>query len=274
MIILVLIAFGLCLGSFVNALVWRTYKVSNARSKAAKQKYSIVSGRSMCVHCKHELAATDLVPVFSWLALRGKCKYCRVGISWQYPAVELATAGLFVASYVFWPVPVIGYQVVSFCLWLATMVVMMAMSVYDIRWKELPDGLNVVLGAIIHVELLLALLFSGLGLRSFGASLLAGLLCFSFFWVLFQVSKGNWIGGGDVKLGFALGVIAGDPLQVFLLIFIASLLGTVISLPVIVRYGVRKAPQIPFGPYLLGAAVIVHLFGTDLVSWYKGLAGL
>lgn len=274
MIILVLILLGLCLGSFVNALVWRIYKVSGAKSKAAKQKYSIISGRSMCVHCKHELATTDLVPVLSWLVLRGKCRYCCTAISWQYPVVELATSALFVASYVFWPIPVVGYQVVSLCLWLATLVVMMAMSVYDIRWKELPDGLNILLGAIIHVELLLALLFSGLGLRSLGASLLAGFVCFGFFWVLFQVSKGNWIGGGDVKLGFALGVIAGDPFQVFLLIFIASLLGTVISLPVIFRYGVRKAPQIPFGPYLLGAAVIVHIFGADLVSWYKGIAGL
>lgn len=264
MIILVLIVFGLCLGSFVNALVWRT----------RQKKYSILHGRSVCVNCKHQLSAADLVPVFSWVLLIGKCRYCHKPISWQYPLVELATAGLFVVSFVFWPLNIAGYQIFAFVVWLVMLVVMMAMSVYDIRWKELPDSFNLILGIIIHLELLTGLIFSDLGVRSVGASLLAGFICFGFFWTLFQVSKGKWIGGGDVKLGFALGVIAGDPLQVFLLIFIASLLGTLISLPVIARKGIRKAPQLPFGPYLLAAAVIVHLFGADMVNWYKGFAGL
>src|SRR5580700_9634934 len=113
MIIVVLAVLGLCLGSFVNALVWRLHEQSNPKQKTKNKKQkakqlsanelSILRGRSMCPDCHHQLAAKDLVPVISWLDLRGKCRYCHRPISIQYPLVELATAGLFVFSYFFWP---------------------------------------------------------------------------------------------------------------------------------------------------------------------------
>ena len=102
MIIAVLAVLGLVFGSFVNAFAWRLHEQESLLEKkkkpSAKQlaKLSIVKGRSMCPECKHELAAKDLIPVFSWITLKGKCRYCGKPISWQYPAVELATALLFV----------------------------------------------------------------------------------------------------------------------------------------------------------------------------------
>ena len=103
-VIIILAWLGLCAGSFVNALVWRLHE--QKRSKKADKKLSILNGRSMCVHCRHELTWYDLIPLFSWLLLRGKCRYCKKPISWQYPIVELATAAVFVLSYIFWPNPV------------------------------------------------------------------------------------------------------------------------------------------------------------------------
>src|SRR5690606_2157613 len=103
MIIIFLAILGLCVGSFVNALVWRLRMQESSGKKKSDRKMSISRGRSMCPHCRHELSAVDLVPVFSWLFLGGKCRYCRKPISKQYPLVELVTSILFIASYVFWP---------------------------------------------------------------------------------------------------------------------------------------------------------------------------
>src|SRR3989344_6490262 len=125
MIVAILIVLGLAFGSFVNALVWRlheqeerakskeqrrkkgkaknTAKLSSHTSVLSSKDLSILKGRSMCPSCKHGLAAKDLVPVLSWLTLRGKCRYCHKPISIQYPLVELITATLFVISYLLWP---------------------------------------------------------------------------------------------------------------------------------------------------------------------------
>src|SRR5476651_645529 len=135
MIIVVLVVFGLCLGSFVNALVWRLHEQDKKQAK----NLSILNGRSMCPNCKHELAAKDLVPVLSWLSLRGKCRYCGKPISVQYPLVEMVTSGLFVASYLWWPEVLHGAQVAAFGLWLALLVGLMALLVYDLRWFLLPN---------------------------------------------------------------------------------------------------------------------------------------
>src|SRR5690606_19684146 len=117
-IIAALVILGLCLGSFVNALVFRLHMQMKASEKhrgkkVQKAKLSIVSGRSMCVHCHHELAWYDLIPVLSWLTLGGKCRYCHKPIAWQYPLVELATAALFALSYVYWPVNFSTFQLMD-----------------------------------------------------------------------------------------------------------------------------------------------------------------
>ena len=94
------------------------------------------------------------------------------------------------------------------------------------------------------------------------------------FWVLFQISDGKWIGGGDVKLGAVLGAITGGPLKALLIIFIASLIGTVMTAPQTILKSVSRKTQIPFGPFLIIATIIVYLFGTSLIVWYKNQAGL
>ncbi len=276
MIIVALVIFGLCLGSFVNALVWRLHEQDHsADKKKLSQKYldqlSITKGRSMCPHCRHELAAKDLVPVFSWLVLRGKCRNCAKPISVQYPLIEIATALLFVASYIWWPVSLDGINIAIFGFWLVLLTGLMALLVYDLHWMLLPNRIVYPLGAVAAVQAILSVIWSdeplSVLLNLIGSVIVGGGL----FYLLYQLSGGKWIGGGDVKLGWLLGLIVGTPARSLLCIFIAAILGSLVSLPMLAGGKLKRNSTIPFGPFLIAGAIIVELLGGSILHWYKSL---
>lgn len=272
-----LFIFGVILGSFINALVWRLHEQLDADgnpkklSKKRKNELSISKGRSMCPHCKHELAAKDLVPVLSWLSLRGKCRYCKVSISKQYPVVELLTGILFAVSYIFWPESLaLGWQKLFFATWLIASVGLVALFVYDLTWMLLPDRIVFKLYVIVFLSYMVQFalgrptetLFS----VAFGAVVGGG-----FFWILYQLSKGAWIGGGDVKLGFLLGFLLGSGSQALLMLFVASILGLLVTLPALLTKKASRSSRIPFGPFLIAATFLTMLWGQALVDWYMNI---
>lgn len=260
MVIVILAVLGLVLGSFINALVWRLHKNKDW-----------VKERSICVHCSHVLAAKDLVPVFSWLILKGKCRYCHKPISWQYPVVELVTSLLFVGSYIFWPMMFNDVGTSLFIFWLAFLVGLIALAVYDIKWMLLPDKIVYPLMILALVQTAVILLIAnspGEVLIDTGLSFLVG---GGIFFILFQASNGRWIGGGDVKLGALLGLILMGWQLMILTIFTASIIGTAISLPLMVSGRLKKTSKIPFGPMLIVGAVFARLFGSGLIDWYLNL---
>jgi prepilin signal peptidase PulO-like enzyme (type II secretory pathway) len=270
MIITILILLGLCFGSFVNALVWRLYEQDLPKKKrvANDKELSITKGRSMCPHCQHTLAWYDLLPVVSWLSLQGKCRYCHKPISWQYPLVETSTALLFVCSYLWWPLDLDRQGIWLLAVWLLSLVALVALTIYDIRWMLLPNRIVFPLIAIATIGVLGNTILSNHGLhvllRALGGLAVAG----GIFYVLFQVSNGKWIGGGDVKIGFALGLLLGGPIEAFLMLFLASLLGLVVSLPALFTKKTQLSGKIPFGPFLIAATIITVLFGSSLIDWY------
>lgn len=271
MIIAALIVLGLCLGSFVNALVWRVREQSKTENRKQKtvNRLSILRGRSMCPHCKHELAAKDLLPLVSWLSLKGKCRYCDKPVSKQYPLVELATAALFVASYIWWPEPVQGVQTVLVGLWLLILTGLMALLVYDLKWYLLPDRIIIPLVVIASIYAVISVANAPNPGRALLNTLFAVAVGGGIFYALFQLSEGKWIGGGDVKLGWLLGLVVGTPAKSMLFIFLAALLGTLISLPLLARNRLTKNSIIPFGPFLIAGAILVQLFGSDILIWYQ-----
>lgn len=258
MIIAILVVVGLCLGSFVNALVWRTH-----------EKLPMAKGRSMCPNCKHTLGARDLVPVLSWLGLGGKCRYCRKPISAQYPLVELLTAALFVASYIWWPNPIIGAQTAIFVLWLALLAGLVALAVYDLKWFLLPNSIIYPLAVIGAVQAAVAVLSSFQPSTALLNLILAVLVGGGIFYVLFQVSEGRWIGGGDVKLGALLGLIVGTPGRAILFIFLGSLLGSLVSVPLLAAGRMKRTSALPFGPFLIAGAIVTVFSGSDILHWYQ-----
>lgn len=270
MIIIALVLCGLALGSFVNALVWRLHEQDAVkRGKKGSDELSIAKGRSMCPHCRHKLAARDLVPVLSWVALRGKCRYCKKSISPQYPLVELLTAALFVALYIWWPVSFTTAQTVIFVLWLALATGFMALIVYDLRWMLLPDRIVYPLTGLAAVIAAIAALTADNPAMAVLNTILAVAVSGGLFYLLFQISKGKWIGGGDVKLGWLLGLVAATPARSALLIFLAALLGSLVSIPLLLSKRMKRDSVIPFGPFLITAAVLVQLFGHGILSWYQ-----
>jgi len=275
MIIVILILLGLSLGSFTNALVWRLHEQAllskkKKGSKPQAENLSIVKGRSMCPHCHHELAAKDLIPVLSWIELRGKCRYCSKPISWQYPLVELLMALMFVLLYVFWPSHLwTTANIVDFIVWLGLLVGFMALTIYDIKWMELPDKIVFILLGVVIANTLLQSLLLGDGWETILGAFAGFLVLGGLFYALFQISGGKWIGGGDVKLGFVLGIAVGGPSASLLVLFLASILGLLGSLPLLIFSKGNLKSRIPFGPFLIVAAIIVQLFGASIIHWYK-----
>ncbi|MBW3569139.1 prepilin peptidase [Candidatus Parcubacteria bacterium] len=271
MVIISLTLLGLAFGSFINALVWRLHKQSITKNKKQKAQLSIVNGRSRCVHCRHKLGMYDLIPVLSWLYLRGRCRYCHEPISLQYPLVELSTVILFIISYLYWP----GFQdsilemaeVVDFGVWLAALTGLIALVVYDLRWMLLPNKIIFPLLGLAGLNVLLQSILTS-SADPLTSSLWGALIGAGIFYLLFQLSDGQWIGGGDVKLGFLLGILVGGPLPAFLMLFIASLLGTAYSLPRIIGGGLTVKARLPFGPFLIAGGIITKLFGQGIVDWY------
>lgn len=252
---------GLCLGSFVNALVWRLH-----------QKRDFVRERSECTDCHHQLAWYDLVPVLSWLLLRGKCRYCHQPISLQYPLVELAVAAGFVVSYVAWPY---GWQAAGttlFGLWLIMIVLLAALAVYDLRWMLLPDKLTF---PLIGLGLAAGLIY-GFGIGRFAASdmlayLATGVASLAgIYYVIYQVSRGAWIGFGDIKLGLAFG-LAGGWIVGLLTLFLANLIGFLVIAPGLVSGKLNRSSRIPFGPFLIIGFVVAFLGWPVMAGWYSSL---
>lgn len=272
MIIVTLVVLGLVFGSFVNAFVWRLHEQESLvgkkdkKSNAYRQRLSISKGRSMCPACQHELAAKDLVPLVSWLYLRGKCRYCHAKIE-DSPVVELVTAGLFAVSYIWWPYEFHGIGLYYFVFWLVFLVAFVALAVYDLRWFLLPNRLIFPLIGLAAVQIIGAIAFYNVGWQSVITAFWGVVVASGIFYTIFLVSKGEWIGGGDVKLGVIIGLLLGGPLMSLLMLFVASSLGTIVGLPFLLAG--RRKMRIPFGPFLLAATVFVTLFGASIIHWYK-----
>lgn len=267
MTILILVFLGLCAGSFITALTWRLKaRTTKSKHKSKNSSLSIINGRSMCPNCRHRLSILDLIPVISWIALRGRCRYCRKPINFlQYPLIELTTVILFVSSYLLWPLSLHGYGLFDFIAWLFFLVGFIAIAIYDLRWFIVP---NVIVYPLIILGFIYVavnfLVFKG-GASSLIHPLWGAVIISGTFYLLYQLSGGKWIGGGDVKLGFCLGLISWGAVESLLVLFIASFAGTIVSLPFLLSKKASIKMHLPFAPFLILAAIVCQLLGMSVV---------
>ncbi len=287
MIIFLLGFLGLAFGSFINAAVWRLHQQSVAgRHKSTKKPpastsrlrstlptgrqadYRLLFGRSMCPHCRHQLAVKDLVPLLSWLQLRGKCRYCGKPISKQYPLVEALTAGSFIWSYLFWEFGG-AWSYFSFGFWLLLLTGLLILALYDLRWMILPDRILWPMFAIALISLISgAVINRSVGVIS--SHLLAATLAGLFFFALHWLGRGRWMGGGDVKLALLMGLILGTN-RGMVAFFVGFNLAATYSLVLIAAKRLNRKDVIPFGPFLIAATIIGMLHGQQLFNLYIDL---
>ena len=260
---------GAACGSFVGAMTYRM-----------KKRLNWVSGRSMCEHCKHQLNALDLVPILSWLFLRGKCRYCGKKIGWSAPVLEVSVAAAFVISYLFWPfgdfvrsdglTVIYPGQIFLFVLWLLIVVLLTALLVYDAKWRLLPDKLVWPLVGLSMMFAVLNYLFvQHLGFGEFFLTILLGMIPIAgVYGLLYLISHGKWIGLGDVKLGVAIGLLVNWQ-GGLLVLFGANFFGMLAILPLLIRKKLKPSSQIPFGPYLIVATFVAVIFGQGIVNFVR-----
>jgi len=267
--IIIFFIVGLIIGSFLGAV--------NYRLKTAED---IVFQRSHCPNCKKKIRWYDNLPLLSFVVLWGQCRDCREKISWKYPAIEILTGILFAA--VAWqflgawglaasPDKIFtGGDIIEMSFWLFTVCYLVLIFFHDYDFMLIPDAAVYPAIAVTLIYQYWKYLESPLGIASLKApitsALLAAFAAALFFFLLIWISKGKWIGGGDVKLGFLAGLIVGWPKILFVL-FLAYMIGAIASLVLIgAKYKTWKS-QVPFGPFIVSGILIVMFFSDQIQFW-------
>ncbi len=232
---------GSVLGSFANVCIWRL-----------PRKESIAWPPSHCPHCQGKLRPQHLLPLISWLALRGKCAMCKGTISIRYPAVELATALLFAAIGYRWQLSITSLQ---YCTLSLALIISVAT---DISHREVPDEVSLGSAAILAV---VAIVTAQWG------HLLGGILLFSILFLIAVASRGG-MGGGDIKLALAIGLGLGWKLALVSLA-LAIVVGGVLATALLLRGNRGKA--LPFAPFLAAGTWITMFCGEKLVEFYLSI---
>lgn len=275
-LIIILAVLGALLGSFSAAQVWRLRARQLVEDKKSGEKVSekelrtlkpllrpIRSDRSECLTCRHPLAWYDLIPVLSWLALGGRCRYCRAKIGSMEVLAEIGLAVVFAVSYVLWPHPLLSVgQLAAFTLWLVACVITTILLIYDAKWSLLPFELNISL-IVVGVLYVIVSCSSG-GAPVDWVSLLGAVGLLGGLYLLFSLL--GWVGMGDGILGVGLALFLGSWQLSFLTLFIANLLGCLMIIPLYFRKKLHRQVRIPFGPFLIVAAVVSMLIGDWLIT--------
>ena len=239
--------FGITIGSFLNVCIYRI-----------PQGESIVTAPSHCMSCGQKLRWFDMIPVFSWLVLGGKCRNCKAKISVQYPIIEAANGIFYV---VICTVNGLTWVSLIYCLMASAL---LTLSLIDWRTYEIPLGINIFLAVLGMAVTILD--------RDYRIQHLIGAVCVSgFLAILYFLSGGRAIGGGDIKLMAACGLILGWK-KILLSFFIGCIVGSVIHL---IRMKVSKEGRVlAMGPYLSIGVFLAALWGDTWIQVYLGLLGL
>lgn len=300
----ILFVFGLAVGSFLNVVALRynpTFKLLNFKTFKL-----YIGGRSKCPVCHKTLAWYELIPIFSFLIQKKKCRHCGHLISLQYPLVEIISGLIFV--FVPFVLVASGYTLLAILIWILIFLLFLLLSIIDFRRYIIPDSINLslaVLGIILIVlEVGLpninvnfwevrppqidnfsflghyAMLFDFWPLSIVNSQWLmvinhffAALIAMLFFGAIILLTKGKAMGMGDFKLVGALGLIFGWP-DILMVLFLAFIIGAVFSVVLLIRKKKKIKEAVPFGPFLVIAASLTFFFGYQIIDGYFKLFGL
>ncbi|WP_019413861.1 A24 family peptidase [Paenisporosarcina sp. TG20] len=238
--------YGLIFGSFFNVVGLRLPKDE-----------SIVSPPSRCTICDRRLTIKDLVPVLSFVFLKGKCRGCGTKIHWLYPVMELATGLLFAFAY--WQLG-FSLELVVAILFISMLVII---TVSDLAYMLIPDKVLLFFGVLLIIARFLS------PLDPWWDSVIGAAGGFGLLLLIAIVSKGG-MGGGDIKLFAVIGLVLGL-IPTLLTLFIAAFIGSIVGVIHLRRSKQGRKTPVPFGPSIALAAIIVYFYGSQMLDWYKNL---
>lgn len=257
LIIALLAILGAIIGSFTSVFIYRLHE----------KKHSIVRGRSMCPQCETVLKPLDLIPIASYLALRGKCRYCSKEISYMYPLLELVSAALFALLFLKFPflnnqLQFSGAMFGLYALHSFYLFVLIFTFFFDLHYLKVAD--EILLPAIL-IALLATL--AAPATPHFFDSLLGIGIGIAFFGIQYILSKGTWIGLGDLRVGAFMGAMLGWK---FMLVALALsyFIGSAVSIIVALKKGKLFGVKIPFAPFLVTGTIVTLFWGNEILDWY------
>ncbi len=285
---LLLFIFGSAIGSFLNVLTIRYQPDKSLLSR------DVISGRSSCPFCRNRLKWYELIPLFSFVIQKGRCRNCRQKLSWQYPIVELLTGLLFVLIFrrlffIYNPfhLVLLGESLFSFylitVLWLIIAAIYLTISIIDLKHQIIPDGLNIFLFLIV-LGLIAGgfqnsflgpykLLFGPQNINIWINHLIAGLAALLFFVLIFFLWQGKGMGLGDLKLVAVSGFLLGWP-DISLALILAFFSGALVSIFLMLYKKKTFKDSVPFGPFLTLGVFLVFFFGEIILRFYFNLLEL
>jgi len=213
------------------------------------------------------------MPVFSFLLLKGKCRYCKKPISWQYPLVEIATGVLFIIALTNFQFLIFNFQSISnfqflnLIFYLFFISILIIVFVYDLKHMLIPDKVifpAIVIAAVYAVINIFASSRTG---HALFLQLIAAAIGSAFFYLLYAISRGKWIGFGDVKLAVFMGLVLGWP-NILAGLLLGFLFGGIIGIILVLIFSKKMKSQVPFGPFLVVGTLIAMFWGQEIVRWY------
>lgn len=249
---------GAIFGSFLNVLVYRL----------EKDEAGALMGRSACPSCKHILGGFDLIPLFSFLFLKRKCRYCHKPIAWRYFLVECVT-GVF-ALYIFWSNMLSGASGWELLVESLYVFLILCFSLYDIKSYLIPDRFVVPGIVLAFIVSIFSLFIADFFAPSFLSALLGALIAILFLGGQVYFSQETWMGWGDVYIGVFMGLALGWKLML-LALFISYILGAFIGVFLLIIGKKQGKSQLPFGPFLGMGMIICLANGQQILDWYVSL---
>jgi len=273
-ITILIFVFGLIIGSFINA---QQYRIEIGRKN---------NGRSFCPKCNHQLSWYDLFPLLSWAMLRGKCRYCKKPISWHYPLVELLTGVAFVGiglksgyinELINYPVCTLPSCNRGFALLLISLVCLLFLAglfiliaLHDARTGYVLSTI-VYLSAGLVIIYLLSNYFGDINLNSLWMYsrqyILSAIVAGGMFYIIYIISKGRWMGAGDIEIAALMGLFLGWP-NILVSLYFAFITGAIYGSINVICHKSKLKSAIPFGPFLITGIFFAYFFGPQIFSTY------
>lgn len=248
-----ILAIGISFGSFLTMLIPRIHE----------KESGILLGRSHCRLCKKTLRARDLIPIASYLINKGKCAFCKEKIGTLYPTIELSTGIIFALIYTKFPFENISDLPLT-VFYLAISLALIFTFFYDIKYLEISD---IILIPAIILSLIKSFATTS---PSPGSALIGGLIGISFFLIQILISKGKWVGAGDIRIGALIGVLLGWQMTLAALV-ISYITGSIVSIALLVTKQKKIGSKIALGPFLVIGTFVTLFFGENIITWYLNL---